>query len=123
MICPKCQVEMDKLSTPDAEVDRCSQCNGLWFDMLEHTDVKAIAKQIDIGDAATGEKFNKIDKISCPVCVNSALIRMVEAGQAHIWFESCPRCFGRFYDAGEFRDAAEFSLLDFFKQFSLKARN
>ncbi len=123
MICPKCQSDMQTLSTPDAEIDRCSQCNGLWFDMLEHTDVQAIAKQIDIGDAATGEKFNKIDKINCPLCVNSPLIRMVEAGQAHIWFESCPRCFGRFYDAGEFRDAAEFSIGDFFKRFSLKARN
>ena len=47
MICPKCQADMHKLSTPDAEIDRCSQCNGLWFDMLEHTDVKAIAKKID----------------------------------------------------------------------------
>ena len=26
------------------------------------------------------------------------------AGQAHIWYESCPVCHGTYFDAGEFRD-------------------
>jgi Zn-finger nucleic acid-binding protein len=32
------------------------------------------------------------------------MIRMVDRHQPHIWYESCPVCFGVYMDAGEFRD-------------------
>jgi Zn-finger nucleic acid-binding protein len=32
------------------------------------------------------------------------MIRMVDRHQPHIWYESCPVCFGIYMDAGEFRE-------------------
>jgi Zn-finger nucleic acid-binding protein len=122
MQCPKCQKSMERLSFPAAEVDRCTGCQGIWFDMLEHDDLRAQAREIDIGSPKVGAEYNKIDLIPCPVCPNTTMIRMVDAQQPHIWFESCPVCFGRFFDAGEYRDLAEHSIGDFFKRFGLKAR-
>ena len=32
MNCPKCSSEMETVTYDDVEVDRCSGCQGLWFD-------------------------------------------------------------------------------------------
>ena len=90
--------------------------------MLEYEDLKDIADGVDIADKALGEQFNKIDDINCPVCPNSKMLKMVDAKQPHIWFESCPGCYGRFYDSGEFKDFSENTLSDFIKKFTVKER-
>jgi Zn-finger nucleic acid-binding protein len=121
--CPKCSNEMERVAMPQGEIDRCRECQGLWFDLLEEEDLKSVAAEVDIGDADKGAQFNAIDRIKCPVCPDSPLIRMVDNRQPHIWFESCTTCYGRFLDAGEFRDYAEQTVSDWFKQFSAKARD
>ena len=123
MDCPKCDTGMDKVSFKGIEVDRCTGCKGLWFDMLEYEDLKSMegSEHIDTGDPATGRQYNKIDKILCPVC-KSHMIRMVDRDQPHIWFESCSTCYGVFFDAGEFRDYKEKSILDFFRDIITRER-
>ena len=123
MLCPKFQGSMDKVATAHGVVDRCTVCLGLWFDLMEHEELKADAELIDIGSAELGRKHNAIDRIACPVCANTQLIRMVDAQQPHIWFESCPVCYGRYFDAGEFRDLNEHTLADLYKRWRNKARD
>jgi Zn-finger nucleic acid-binding protein len=122
MHCPKCSAAFEKVATSDGIVDRCTGCHGLWFDMLEHEDLKRHADVIDTGDPATGAGFNEMRTVACPVCPRSNMIRMVDATQPHIWFESCSVCYGRFYDAGEYRDLSRLTLSDLFKRFGLRAR-
>jgi Zn-finger nucleic acid-binding protein len=114
---------MDKVPTPQGVVDRCSNCKGMWFKMLGDEELKPYADEVDVGSAEVGARFNKIDRIHCPVCPDSQLIRMVDPEQPHIWFESCPICYGRFFDAGEFRDLSEVTLADFFRSFAAKPRD
>lgn len=121
--CPKCKAEMEKVSTAHGVIDRCTQCLGLWLDLMEHEEMRADAALVDIGSEAVGREHNALDRIRCPVCANTALIRMVDPQQPHIWFESCPVCYGRYFDAGEFRDLAEHSLLDVFRRWRAKARD
>ena len=123
MNCPKCKAAMEKVTNKEGVIDRCTQCNGLWFDMLEHEDLKRFAEVVDTGNAEVGARYNIIDQIYCPTCPNSKMLRMVDAKQPHIWFESCPTCYGRFYDAGEFLDASVLSVGDFFKRLLAKERN
>lgn len=123
MHCPKCNSTMEKVVTPAGDVDRCVSCKGLWLDVLVHEDIKKIAAEVDIGDVATGAKHNTTDQINCPSCPSSKLIRMVDPIQPHIWFESCPTCYGRFFDAGELTDLSERTLGDFIKSFSVVERN
>jgi Zn-finger nucleic acid-binding protein len=120
--CPKCQGKMERVASASGEVERCADCKGLWFDRLEDQRQAANAKVLDTGDAARGERFNKVDRISCPVCPNTPLTRMVDNDQPHIWFEACPSCNGRFFDAGEFRDLSEKTLGDVIKRFTAKGR-
>lgn len=123
MQCPKCHSRMDKVPTPQGVVDRCSNCKGIWFAILEHEHLQPYVDEIDTGSAETGAHYNKIDRIGCPVCPNSQLIRMVDVEQPHIWFESCAICYGRFFDAGEFRDLSEVTLGDYFRRLSVKPRD
>lgn len=123
MQCPKCNSEMEKVSFATHEIDRCTGCKGLWFDMLEHEDLKKIAgsETIDIGDPEEGKKHNDQFKVLCPKC-HIPMVKMVDMNQRHIWYETCHTCFGVFFDAGEFRDYKEESFLDYFKDLFAKER-
>ena len=116
MMCPKCISPMVKVTFGCIEVDRCTDCQGLFFDEFEKELLRKLngADTLDIGDVKTGREFNKVDRINCPRCT-SLMIRMVDLEQPHIWFEHCTVCGGSFFDAGEFKDFKEETLGDFFK--------
>ena len=52
MKCPKCGADMEKVTHQAIEVDRCTGCKGIWFDMLEHEHLKAMkgSEAIDTGE-------------------------------------------------------------------------
>ena len=116
MKCPKCDGQMEKVTYQSIEIDRCGGCNGIWFDMLEHKDLKNLdgSESIDVGDRKVGKEQNKIGKVDCPVC-QTPMIPMVEVDQPHIWYEGCSVCGGVYFDAGEFEDFKKETVLDFFK--------
>ena len=110
MQCPKCGGEFQQVKHGDVEFDRCSACNGLWFDAFEHEALKATpgSETIDLGPNGakpTGGEGTKI----CPRC-NVKMIDMVVAAQPHIAYESCGVCHGVYFDAGEFLDFREETL-------------
>jgi Zn-finger nucleic acid-binding protein len=103
MNCPKCQAAMEKVTFEGIEVDRCTSCKGIWFDVLEkeHLNEMKGSEQIDIGekpaDASTPHR------ILCPVC-KTQMISMSVVGHPGLKYESCTVCFGAFFDAGELRE-------------------
>lgn len=94
----------------------------MWFDRLEAKEQARHVAEIDVGSAAKGAELNKVDRIACPVCPNTPLIRMVDNEQPHIWFEACSSCNGRFFDAGEFEDLNDRSLGDVIRRFTTPER-
>lgn len=119
MQCPKCSSDFEHISTPLGVIERCTHCHGLWFDLLEHQELKDFAGALDTGDKKTGTQYSAIKDVNCPVCPGIKMIEMTDAKQKHIVFESCPHCHGRFYDAGEYLDYATISVGDFLKRFGL----
>lgn len=119
--CPKCAAPMQPVVFQGTEVDRCTGCQGLWFDLLEHQDLKepAGSESIDLGEAYKGRDMNKVDDIECPVC-HARMVRLVDREQRHIRYEACSTCYGVFFDAGEFRDWKKHHAFDWLK--SLVAR-
>jgi Zn-finger nucleic acid-binding protein len=116
MNCPKCGAVMKVVNWNDVEVDRCTDCHGLWFDLLEHEDLKKMpgAEALDDGDASIGKRHDANRKIDCPKC-GVPMIAMTDPEQRHIRFEACMTCSGVFFDAGEFRDFKEKTIVDFFR--------
>ena len=66
MQCPKCLSDMEVVTFKTIEVERCTSCKGLWFDMLKQEDLKKLSgsEVIDTGDPEIGKVYNKIDKIN-----------------------------------------------------------
>ena len=113
LTCPKCQSPMRKLQVDDAFLDRCEGCHGVWVDADERllTKQRKIAEVLDFGDVAVGRTQDRITDIACPKC-DTAMEHRKHPDQKHIGFEQCPQCGGRYFDAGELRDLATFSLSD-----------
>ena len=123
MQCPKCGGTLQAVVQDSIEVDRCDQCGGLWFDRLEADRLlKARGSEaVDVGDVKVGEQQNLQGKIECPRC-HTQMIRMVDLEQHHIWFESCPVCYGKWFDAGEFADLKHDTVVDFFRDLLARER-
>ncbi len=116
MNCPKCHGAMDQVRFEGTEVDRCSSCQGLWFDAMEDRDLRGRegVDTLDNGDASKGSALDAKAWVDCPRC-RVRMVRMVDRQHPHIWYESCPVCFGSFFDAGEFRDLKERTIADMFR--------
>lgn len=96
---------MESVQIEQTQVDRCTKCRGLWFDALEDQDIRGseAAESLDTastGAAGTGPASQSA--IDCPRC-KARMIHMVDRLGRRIQYESCPRCHGKFLDAGEFR--------------------
>ena len=116
MECPKCQAQMEVVRFEDIEVDRCVRCGGLWFDVLEHEELRGRAgsEAIDKGPTWQAAMHDVQGKVFCPID-GALMVRMVDAAQSHIWVESCPVCRGTFFDAGEFTDFKERTIVERFR--------
>ncbi|MDH3615963.1 MAG: MFS transporter [Gammaproteobacteria bacterium] len=123
MRCPKCRADMEQIDVEGIEVDRCTICNGIWFDAgeMDLLKNKQAAAAIDIGDAKTGKQSNAIDSYQCPRC-SGAMIKVVDPRQTHIWYETCSSCHGSYLDAGELRDLSNVTIADFFKDLAAPER-
>jgi Zn-finger nucleic acid-binding protein len=113
--CPKCFADMEKVHFDQFVVDRCTACKGLWFGMLEREHLAELknAESIDTGSSDTQKRDVKAT-VKCPEC-HAQMIRMVDHRKPQIHFESCPVCYGVFYDAGEFREYKAHHVIDFFR--------
>ena len=124
MNCPKCNAVMEKVTSEGVEVDRCTGCQGIWFDFREQQQLKKVkgaAAGIDVGDPAAGRKMNEVGKINCPRD-GVLLTRMVDLRQPHLWYEACPHCYGVFFDAGEFKDYSQKTLVESVRDLFVKER-
>ena len=124
MKCPKCSNAMEVVRYQDIEIDRCTHCKGIWFDMLEHEDLKKISgsESIDSGSAELGKKQDKQGGIICPAC-DVPLINMVVSAQPHISYEACTVCYGVYFDAGEFTDFREETFAESWKSIFGKSQH
>jgi Zn-finger nucleic acid-binding protein len=114
--CPKCQHGMDEVTHEGITIDRCSNCQGLWFDDDEAHQLKLKgggSGVVDVGDSKKGWLWDSHSDINCPHC-NKEMKKAADPDQKHIWYELCEE-HGMFMDAGEFSDFEDESLLDRFR--------
>lgn len=106
------------------EIDRCIRCKGIWFDQQEQSLIQSArgSYKADIGHKAIGEHYNAIRDILCPRCNVPMEADELKRGRVPIHIEVCPRCHGSYFDAGEFRNFAEPTILEFAKDLILQLR-
>ena len=116
MKCPKCLATMEPVTYNGVEVDRCTQCFGLFFDHLERESLKKIegAEILDVGDEFLGARYNEILDVACPKC-GTKMDQIRHTDPFEIKFEHCAGCKGIYFDAGEFRDYLEDEIFERFQ--------
>jgi Zn-finger nucleic acid-binding protein len=104
--CPKCGSEMVRVSFQGVEIDRCTNCGGLWFDVLEHEELRKLGntESVDKGNVAVEQALDQRQSAyPCPRC-GTPLTRITDPHQPHIHLDKCSRDYGVFFEAGEFSD-------------------
>jgi Zn-finger nucleic acid-binding protein len=103
--CPKCADAMETVTFGEVEVDRCTSCAGIFFDISEHEDLRTLAgsEEIDSGDRIAGRIMDDTREIDCPAC-GMRMVELVAMKKRDIRYEKCSQCSGVFLDAGEFTD-------------------
>ncbi len=114
--CPKCGHGMEEVAYGgDVLIDRCTNCQGLWFDQGEADLLKGkwMGEALDTGKASKGKKWNDVEDVDCPRC-GKQMDKASDPDQPHIWYEVCTD-HGMFMDAGEFSDFKHETLSDWFR--------
>lgn len=95
---------MELVEFESVEVDRCSSCKGIWFDVGESDWLlgEDAAEAIDTGDPEIGRHHNQVSRYRCPRCAGGMMRRTAKRMQ--IQYEECTSCRGSFFDAGEFTE-------------------
>ena len=113
MNCPKCLSSFEQVAFEEITVDRCTNCRGIWFDLLEDQRLREMehSEVLDSGSPEVGRRYNEFRDFDCPRC-QTPLVKVVDPDQPHLKLESCKVCHGVFYDAGEFKDFKDETLRD-----------
>lgn len=115
--CPKCGHGMDEISYgSDLLIDRCTNCQGIWFDQGEADLLKKkwMGEALDTGNPSEGKKWDEVNDIACPRCGRQMEV-VSDPKQPHISYEVCHE-HGMFMDAGEFTDLKNETAGDLFKR-------
>ena len=103
MKCPKCKSEtLADFRIDDVTVDRCSSCDGIWFDADELVQLLADdAKQVaSLRRGGMREELGG-KKGRCPRDAEE-LLRVYSAVDKTVIIDACPECRGIWLDGGEF---------------------
>lgn len=100
--CPVCNIELKVTSLHGEEVDRCSQCNGIYFDKGELESVIHLVKlfkniKLNEEDIYTITEEEESRELKCPVD-NKVMDKKDIAG---LIVDICPECEGIWLDNGE----------------------
>ena len=84
MDCPKCKSEFESVTFNEIEIERCTNCKGLWFNSLEKEDLLKIkgSESVDIGDEQVGSQYRDMQDVDCPHC-HERMMPMVDKDQFH----------------------------------------
>lgn len=101
-MCPVCKTALTKEFIHNETVDRCKQCNGIYFDKGELENISHIIRlfqqsNMDEQEIKTGALARHTRHVKCPVDDET----MEAYGLAGIIVDICPHCDGIWLDDGE----------------------
>ncbi len=114
--CPKDGLPMRRITLGSVAIDRCPTCGGVWLDAGELGKLKqtllieqhrATLAQLDA--LGTDELDDRPQPLLCPRDRTRMSIHR-DLRQSHIEIDTCTKCGGMFFDAGELTDLSEFTL-------------
>jgi len=106
----KCDHELVKSEIKGVAVERCSKCNGIWFDRDELRKAKDSTDEdlrfLDFEIFDTKNKKIQKGESSCPKC--GTKMETLEYMNSGVKIDRCSSCHGVFLDKGEFKKIISF---------------
>jgi Zn-finger nucleic acid-binding protein len=107
MKCPRDGTQLDKVRIAGIEIDKCHQCDGIWFDRGELDRVRD-AKVTDAEETLEREYGNPSFRrgrtegyMLCPRCADKRLQQYTYTYMNPVRIDRCEDCFGVWLDKGE----------------------
>lgn len=118
MKCPRTGAHMKEVEINKVKVDVSEGCGGVWFDNFEFEKFDEVHecagdKLVDLMASFSKKAPDLSQRLHCPRCPDTVLMRHFESPLKKIQIDKCPSCGGIWLDAGE--------LASFRKQFPLEA--
>ena len=103
MNCPKCQsATLAEFKIDGVAVDRCSRCDGIWFDAQELSELLAEdAKLVAALRRGSEDELADAKRGRCPRD-SAHLLRIYSAIDRNVVLDACADCHGIWLDGGEF---------------------
>ena len=113
--CSECKGEMKVIDHAGVKIDRCSSCNGQWFDKNEAEELKNITGSEEVDkDQDVDYKVDISENAVCPRC-DIEMNLVIYPGTTKLFYEKCPSCEGLYFDVGEFRKYKNIEISPFLK--------
>ncbi len=106
MNCPRCQHQLTVTPINDCkttiDVDKCPNCEGIWFDQGELALIEDIIEPTLIEIRHIPGESVQLKTLHCPRCNNSPrLQKAIHPRDHHVIIDYCPYCKGIWLDKGE----------------------
>ncbi|MHC4887216.1 MAG: TFIIB-type zinc ribbon-containing protein [Planctomycetota bacterium] len=101
MECIKCGGETTTVNHQGIELDQCSHCSGIWFDLGELEEVLEQGELAELKNRIDNNQAHDEKESPCPRCGGEG--RMVPVVQIDKGFhiDTCTCCYGHWLDGGE----------------------
>lgn len=124
--CPKCDGTLQPQQyAGEIEYAKCDGCAGLLMSELAFEELRNTWLSESIVDPVpfpVGRAVDEITKIICPVC-EAEMTTLVDPQQSHVCLDCCQSCELLYFDAGEFTDLKQLTLMDYIWSFLAKLKN
>ena len=104
MQCPKCKSEtLARFKVEEVAVDRCSSCDGIWFDADELAQLLSEDAEQVAALRRGGPREEQDEKKGLCPRDRTELMRVYSAVDRTVIIDACPDCRGIWLDGGEFK--------------------
>ncbi len=101
MNCPKCSGTLKPKTIDQIEVDQCSACSGIWFDIGEFDKIIASSYHNELTNVAANNAGQNEMHVACPNCKGSTQMVQLTTPKGVV-IDKCTRCSGIWLDGGEY---------------------
>ena len=112
MKCIKCAGTTKPVRVAGMEVDQCTSCQGIWFDLGEMEEVLEADLVEALQAAVEKNAGHDAQAAPCPRCGGEGhMVPVLNLGH-DIHIDTCPVCYGTWLDGGEIDTLSSKSLLE-----------
>jgi Zn-finger nucleic acid-binding protein len=105
MQCVKCDGQLQRVTLGEIEVDKCSSCSGIWFDVgkldkiLESSLIESLKNEVDNNQGQDAQKGK------CPRCGGTSnMVQVTSLKKSDVHIDTCSVCYGQWLDGGELEE-------------------